>query len=171
MNGWGDIPKGLAAPTGLVIRLCGVRFTFNELRREHLGWNTTQHQEWGLFLLEHLLHNAAPMRGKEHQRCFWALQAEMAQAQVPNQPPIMTLLGSTNADILKVAEKVYWGEYVTVSSVLPHQWQEECIKELCLELAQCMARAGFQGRPGSARPTSQIRGCPHRWAWSPLAKP
>ena len=39
-----------------------------ELRREYPGWNTTQHQEWGLFLLEHLLHNASTMRWREHER-------------------------------------------------------------------------------------------------------
>ena len=32
-----------------------------ELRRDHLGWSTTHHQEWGLFLLDHMLHNAAAM--------------------------------------------------------------------------------------------------------------
>ena len=37
----------------------------NKLRRQHPGWNTAQCQEWGLFLLEYLLHNAASMRRKE----------------------------------------------------------------------------------------------------------
>ena len=41
----------------------------NKLCREHLGWNTTQKQEWGLFLLENMLHNAAAMQRKEHQIC------------------------------------------------------------------------------------------------------
>ena len=52
------------------------------------------------------------------------------------------------------------GEYVTAPSVLPWWQQEECIKELCLELAQHMARACLQSRPGSARPTSQRRDAP-----------
>ena len=38
----------------------------NELHREHLGWSTAQKQEWGLFLLEHMLHNMAAMLRKEH---------------------------------------------------------------------------------------------------------
>ena len=33
----------------------------NELKREHLGWSTAQKQDWGLFLLEHMLHNVAAM--------------------------------------------------------------------------------------------------------------
>ena len=35
------------------------------LRRDHPGWSTACHQEWGLFLLECLLHNAAAMQRKE----------------------------------------------------------------------------------------------------------
>ena len=31
------------------------------LRREHLGWKTICHQEWGLFLLDRLFHNATAM--------------------------------------------------------------------------------------------------------------
>ena len=38
----------------------------NKLKMEHQGWTTTHKQEWGLFLLEHLLHNVASMRKKEH---------------------------------------------------------------------------------------------------------
>ena len=80
----------------------------SKLRREHPGWNATQHQEWSLFLPEHLLHNAAFMRRKECQRCSQAPQVEMAEVMAPEYPSIRTLLGSTDTDILKVA-KVYWG--------------------------------------------------------------
>ena len=48
----------------------------DKLKREHLGWTTTHRQEWGLFLLEHLLHNVDSMRKKECQRHFQRLQAE-----------------------------------------------------------------------------------------------
>ena len=40
----------------------------DELKREHLGWRTTCHQEWGLFLLDNLLHNAAAMQRREQER-------------------------------------------------------------------------------------------------------
>ena len=64
-----------------------------------------------------------------------------------------------------------WRECVTAPSVLPQWWQEECIKELCLELDWHMARAGLQSRSRSARPTSWSRGCSHIWAQSPSAEP
>ena len=41
----------------------------DELHREHLGYSTAQKPEWGLFLLEHILHNMAAMWRKGHQRC------------------------------------------------------------------------------------------------------
>ena len=37
----------------------------DELRREHPGWKTIWHQEWGPFLLEHLFHNAAAVQRRE----------------------------------------------------------------------------------------------------------
>ena len=40
----------------------------DKVRREHPGWSTTCHQEWGLFLLEHLLHKAAAMWQKEREK-------------------------------------------------------------------------------------------------------
>ena len=60
-------------------------------------------------------------------------------------------------------------------SVLPHQQQEGYIAELCLELAQCMARADLWSRPGPIRPTSQSRrhfhGHSSSWVWSPSSRP
>ena len=41
----------------------------NELCREYPGWSTTQNQEWGLFLLEHMLCNVSTIQRKEHQMC------------------------------------------------------------------------------------------------------
>ena len=75
----------------------------------------------------------------------------------PEHPSVQTLLGSMDVEILKITKRVYKGEHVTTPSVLPQWQQEECIKELCLELAWCMARAGFQSGPRPARPTSQSR--------------
>ena len=57
------------------------------------------------------------------------------------------------------------------SQCAPLWQQEECIKELHLELAWCMARTGLQSGPRSARPTSQSRGCSHGWDQSPSSDP
>ena len=148
------MPKGPAGSNWVADQTLQGQLYLSELRREHPGWNTTWCLEWGLFLLEHLLHNAASMRRKEHQRCSQDLQAEPTKVTAPEHPSVRTLLGSTNADILKVTEKVYQGECVTAPIVLPQLQQEECIKELCLELAQHTARAGLQNGSGSTRPTS-----------------
>ena len=99
----------------------------NELRWEHPQWSTTHKQEWGLFLLDHLLHNTAFMRRKEHQRCSWAPQAEMAEATAPEHPSVWTLLGSIDTEILKIAEQVCRGECVVAPSMLPHWRQVEYI--------------------------------------------
>ena len=142
----------------------------SQLRREHPGWNTSWCQEWGLFQLEYLLHNAASMRRKDCQRHFQALQAETAKVTAPGHPSVRTLLGTTDIEILKVVVQVYQVEYMMAPSELPCQQQQECIKELHLELALCVARAGLQSRPGPARPTSQSRGCSHSQAQPPSAE-
>ena len=80
------------------------QFFPNELQQEHPDWSTTHRQEWGLFLLESLLHSAASMRRKEHQRCPQALQVKMAKAMTPQHPSICTLLGSTDTEIRKIAK-------------------------------------------------------------------
>ena len=67
------------------------------------------------------------------------------------------------------------GECVVVPSVLPHQQQEEYIRELCQELAKCIGRAGLQSAPRPARLTSRSSGCFHGHAaskaQSPLSRP
>ena len=89
------------------------QLNLSKLRREHPGWNTTQCQEWGLFLLDHLLHNVAAMTWSEHerlsQRCSQAQQPETAKVMAPEHPSIRTLLGSTEANLLKIAKQVYGG--------------------------------------------------------------
>ena len=47
-------------------RTLRIQIFLDKLRIEHPGWTTTHRQEWGLFLLEHLLHNAAFVKKKEH---------------------------------------------------------------------------------------------------------
>ena len=89
--------------------------------QEQPGWTTTQKQEWGLFMLEHLLHNMANMRRIEYQRHFQGSELEAAKL-ASEHPSVQTLLGSPNAEILKVAEWVYRGELAIVPSVLPHKW-------------------------------------------------
>ena len=75
----------------------------DKLHKEHLGFSTTQKQEWGLFLLEPVLHNMATMQRKEHQRCSGGSEPETAKS-APEHPSVQILLGSPDAEILKVAE-------------------------------------------------------------------
>ena len=74
----------------------------NKLHREHLGWSISQKQEWGLFLLKCMLHNVTAMQRKVHQRCSLGSESEMAKS-APELPSLQTLLGSPDAEILKVA--------------------------------------------------------------------
>ena len=52
---------------------------------EHLGWSTTQKQEWGLFFLQYMLYNAATMQRTEHQRHYQGSQSE-ATDMAPKHP-------------------------------------------------------------------------------------
>ena len=72
----------------------------NELYKEHPGWASTQKQEWGLFMLECLLHNMAAMQKREHQRHSLRSEPEMAE-WAPEHPSMQTLLGSPD-ELLKV---------------------------------------------------------------------
>ena len=78
----------------------------DELHREHPDWTTTQKQEWGLFMLEHLLHNVAAMCRKGCWRCSQESEMEMAES-APEHPSVQTLLGSPDEEIPKVAEQIY----------------------------------------------------------------
>ena len=108
----------------------GSQLFLNDLHREYLGWSTNQKQEWGLFLLEHMLQNMTTMQRKEHQRCSQGSESEMAEL-ASEQPSVQNLLGSPDAEILKVAEQVYRGELAVAPSVLPCIQQDGCMKELC----------------------------------------
>ena len=74
---------------------------------------------------------------------------ELAES-APEHPSVWTLLGSPDAEILKVAEQVYWGEDMVAPSVFPHQQQNGCMRKLHQELARCMARAGLQNKTRSS---------------------
>ena len=78
-----------------------------ELRIEHPGWTTAHQQEWGLFLLECLLHNAASMRKKECQRHSQRSQDEETKEAAPEHPSARALLGSMDDDIIQVPKQVY----------------------------------------------------------------
>ena len=60
-------------------------------------------------------------------------------------------------------------------SVLPHKQQDVCMRELCLELARCMARASLQSEAELARPSSRgqrhFHSCSISQACSPSAAP
>ena len=143
----------------------------DEIRREHPGWSTTHKQELGLFLLECMLHNAASMWSKEHQRCSQALQP--TKVTTPEHPFMMTILGSPDAEILKVSEQVYKEECAVTPNTLPHRQQDEYMRELCQVLTKCMARAGLQVKSRLARPIARGRRGSHSlsvsWASSPSA--
>ena len=90
----------------------------NELKRECPGCTTAHRQEWGLFLLECLLHNVASMRRKEYWRCSQRLSVEAAKEMALEHPSMRTLIGATDDTILQVAEQVYQGEW-TLAPISP----------------------------------------------------
>ena len=135
----------------------------DELRKEHPGQRLIQQQEWGLFLLEHLFHNATAIRKRKQQwhawRCQHFLQTAMAEEMAPEHPSIRSLLGSTDDEILEIAEQVYWGQYEAVSSILPHWHQEQFMAELYEELGQNLTRAGLWEATRTGRSPSRGRRC------------
>ena len=107
----------------------------DELRMEHPGWTTTHRQEWGLFLLEHLLHNAASMRKKEHQRYSQRSQTEEAKEVAPEYPSMRILIGATDDVITQVTEQVYWEESTLAPSILSCQQHDDCMRKVWQELS------------------------------------
>ena len=103
------------------------------------------HQDRGLFLLECLFHNVVAMRKREMQqhlqRCPHSHQSIMTKEMAPTHLSMRSLLGSTNDEILEVAEEVYHGQYGVVPSILPHQHQDHFMAELHEELGQCLIKA------------------------------
>ena len=66
-------------------------------------------------------------------------------------------LGSPDKEILEVAEQVYRAELAVAPSILPNQWQDWCMRELCWELHRCMARASLQSDIRMAQSSSRSR--------------
>ena len=101
-----------------------------EMRTEHLGWTTALNQEWGLFLLECLLHNTTAMQKKEHLMCSLRSQAEETEEMAPEHPSMSTPIGATDDAIIPVAEEVYRGEWTLGPSVLSQHHHDDCMREL-----------------------------------------
>ena len=120
----------------------------DEMKKEHPIWNTAHRQEWSLFLLEQMFHNAADMQHKEHQRYSQGFPLEPPETALEH-PSIWTLIGSSNSDLLWVAEQIYKGEFVVVPSMFTHA-QQDFMKELQRELSICMTRAGLWSEQGPA---------------------
>ena len=84
-----DFAWHTSCSNGVADRTLRSQIFLNELRREHLGWTTSHRQEWGLFLLEHLLHYVASVKKKrvpkvlpkitewgDHRRGHWTSLCE-----------------------------------------------------------------------------------------------
>ena len=123
------------------------------------GLGTTQKQEWDLFLLECMLHNVATMQRKEHQRHSWGSEPYMEES-APEHPSVWILLGSPDAEILKLVEQAYSGEFAVVPVYSPANNRIGCMRELCWELARHMATASLQSEVGLAGPLQEAKDVP-----------
>ena len=59
----------------------------DEMMKEHLGWSTACKEEWSLFLLEPMFHNAAAMGHKKCQRHSWGLPLEPTETTLEHSGP------------------------------------------------------------------------------------
>ena len=169
-------PRGLAVPAELPIKPSGVNFFSMQAktrtpRLEYCPQTRVGSLSAGAPAPQCSFHEEKRVT----EGALWAPQAgDMAKLQQPlNTPHVWTLLGSTDVEILKDCWAGLPGGVHNGTQCAPHQWDEECISELCQELAKCMARAGLQNEPGLARPTARSRRCSHRcsasWAHPPLS--
>ena len=62
----------------------------------------------------------------------------------PEHPSMQNLLGSPDAEILKLVKQFYWGELAFAPSVLLCTQQDMCTRKLSWELNRHMARASLQ---------------------------
>ena len=99
------------------------------MKREHPGWNATHRQEWSLFLLEQMFHNAITMWHKEHQRSSHGLPLEPSEAAMEHLN-VQTLVGSRDTNLLQVAELIQMGKCVVVPSVFTYAQFNDLMKEL-----------------------------------------
>ena len=174
--------KVLAQGTGCSKQVteCALRWQLfpEEQSKDHPDWSVTHCQEWGLFLLGHLFHNAVVMRKREMQQHLQrhphSHQSKMAKKMAPVHPSVRSLLGSADEEMLKLAKDVYHGWYQVVPSVIPHQCQDQLMGDLHRESGQQMMRGGLCVNTGLDQSLSRGRVC--SWAcsqsqtWSPLAE-
>ena len=162
-KGWQNGPFGVSCP-------------WTSSKRDHLGWRTVCHHEWGSSYWNICSTMWQLCKGgskKDTRRHPHMQQTDMAKEMAPEHPTVRTHLGSTNQEIFGVTEWVQ--EYVLAPSELPCQQQEEYMTELHQDLNQHMVGAGFQSTSLPARPTSQSRKCSCRcsssWTQSLLDRP
>ena len=119
--------------------------------------------------------HAAKREGEDHLKVPRAQPIETAKVMALAHPSVMTLLESTDWEVLDIVEQVYHREYVLALNELPCQQQEEYMMKLQQELNWHMARVGLMEGPVPARPTSQgHRGfcsCSSSQTQSPSARP
>ena len=135
----------------------------DKMKKEHPGWNTACRQEWNLFLLEWMFHNATTMWPKVHQRCYHRFPLWEPSVTAIEHPSMQTLVGSRNADFLQVAEQIYKGEYMVAPSMFSHTQQEDLMKDLCRELSGHLTQTGLQGDRVPAELPSRSWRC----SWGP----
>ena len=79
----------------------------------------------------------------------------MAKETAPEHPSVRTLLGSTDQEILDVAEHICRGQYEVAPSVLPQRLQDQFMAELYEELSKCLVRASLQSAIATAQSLSR----------------
>ena len=121
-----------------------------EMKKECLGQNTTHKQEWNLFLLEWMFHNATAMWCKECQRHPCRISLEPPDTALEH-PGVQFLVESRDANLLQLAEWIYKGKYVVVPSMFTCTQCNDLMKELCRDLSRHLTQTGLQGKRGPAK--------------------
>ena len=114
----------------------------DEIKKEHPRQDATCRQEWNLFLLERVFQNAVTMWCKELQRCPCRILLEPSETALEH-PSVWTLVGSKDANLLKVTEQIYKDGYVVAPSIFSHSQCDELMKELWKELSNHLTWAGL----------------------------
>ena len=127
----------------------------DEMKKECPGKSATCGQEWNLFLLERMFHNAATMWHRELQRHPCGIPLEPSETTLEH-PSVQTLVGSRDANLLQVVEQTYKGEYMVMPSIFTHAQCDNLMKELQRELPEWLTWAGLQGKRGLAKASSRI---------------
>ena len=101
-----------------------------------------------------MFQNVTILWHKELQRCPCGIPLELSET-VSEHPSLQTLVGSSDADPLWVAELTYKDKYVVVPSVFTHAQCDNVMKELWKKLSKCLTWAGLQGERGLAKGSSR----------------